>query len=215
MKRDDLYEKNKPIVDEIAGKLSGYAGVVIVATEPVDVFTLALVRSGIPWQRVMGVGGLLDSERLRVLIARELSVAQEDVKATVIGRHSDEMIALPAYCSVAGVPVTKLMSESRFSELVRETVDAGDHIVALAKRTNSFYGPAAAASDLAEAVIRGTNRIMPVSLVLNGQYGLSEVALSLPAVVGTAGIERVLEPRLTDGERVRLTQSAESLKAFA
>ncbi|MFW5743946.1 MAG: malate dehydrogenase [Spirochaetota bacterium] len=215
MKREDLYEKNKPIFEEIAGKLKGYGGVVIVATEPVDLFTLLLVREGLPWQRVMGVGGALDSARLQVLIARELFVAQEDVKATVIGRHSEEMIALPAYCSVAGVPVTKLVSETRFSELVRTTVDAGDHIVALATRTNSFYGPAAAAADLAEAVIRGTNRIMPVSLVFSGQYGISDVAMSLPALVGGAGIERVLEPKLTDGERVRLEQSAESLKAFA
>jgi malate dehydrogenase len=214
MKREDLYEKNKPIIEEIAGKLKGYDGVVIVATEPVDVFTVQMVREGLPWQRVMGIGGVLDSARLQVLIARELYVAQEDVKATVIGRHSEEMIALPAYCSVAGVPATKLMSETRFSELVRATVDAGDHIVALAKRTNSFYGPAAAAADLAEAVVRGTNRILPVSLAVSGQYGISDVAMSLPALVGGGGIERVLEPKLTDGERVRLERSAQSLKAF-
>ncbi len=214
MKREDLYEKNKPIIEEIAGKLKGYDGVVIVATEPVDVFTVQMVREGLPWQRVMGIGGVLDSARLQVLIARELYVAQEDVKATVIGRHSEEMIALPAYCSVAGVPATKLMSETRFSELVRATVDAGDHIVGLAKRTNSFYGPAAAAADLAEAVVRGTNRILPVSLAVSGQYGISDVAMSLPALVGGGGIERVLEPKLTDGERVRLERSAQSLKAF-
>ena len=214
MKREDLYEKNKPIIEEIAGKLKGYDGVVIVATEPVDVFTVQIVREGLPWQRVMGIGGVLDSARLQVLIARELYVAQEDVKATVIGRHSEEMIALPAYCSVAGVPATKLMSETRFSELVRATVDAGDHIVGLAKRTNSFYGPAAAAADLAEAVVRGTNRILPVSLAVSGQYGISDVAMSLPALVGGGGIERVLEPKLTVGERVRLERSAQSLKAF-
>ena len=214
MKREDLYEKNKPIIEEIAGKLKGYDGVVIVATEPVDVFTVQMVREGLPWQRVMGIGGVLDSARLQVLIARELYVAQEDVKATVIGRHSEEMIALPAYCSVAGVPATKLMSETRFSELVRATVEAGDHIVGLAKRTNSFYGPAAAAADLAEAVVRGTNRVLPVSLAVSGQYGISDVAMSLPALVGGGGIERVLEPKLTDGERVRLERSAQSLKAF-
>jgi len=214
MKREDLYEKNKPIIEEIAGKLKGYDGVVIVATEPVDVFTVQIVREGLPWQRVMGIGGVLDSARLQVLIARELYVAQEDVKATVIGRHSEEMIALPAYCSVAGVPATKLMSETRFSELVRATVEAGDHIVGLAKRTNSFYGPAAAAADLAEAVVRGTNRILPVSLAVSGQYGISDVAMSLPALVGGGGIERVLEPKLTVGERVRLERSAQSLKAF-
>lgn len=215
VKREDLYEKNRSIFDSIATSLAGYAGVVIVATEPIDLFTRHLVRAGLPWQRVVGVGGTLDSMRLRVLIARELKVAQEDVKATVIGRHSDEMIALPAYCSVAGVPVTKLMTEARFSELVRETVEAGDRIVALAKRTNSYYGPAAAAADIAEAVVRGTNRILSVSLLLSGQYGISDVAMSLPALVGPAGVERVLEPQLTDGELVRLKASADALAAYA
>ncbi|MFW5688871.1 MAG: malate dehydrogenase [Spirochaetota bacterium] len=214
MKREDLYEKNNEIVKHVAATLSSYKGVVIVATEPVDIFTHAIVKAGLAWQRVVGVGGTLDSARLRVLIARELKVAQEDVKATVVGRHSDDMIALPAYCSVGGVPVTKLMSETRFSELVRETVDAGDHIVALAKRTNSFYGPATAAADIAEAVIRGTNRIIPVSVELSGQYGVSGVAMSLPALIGSSGVERVLEPELTDGEKVRFTKSAESLKAY-
>lgn len=215
MKREDLYEKNGSIFGPIAESLAGYRGVVIVATEPIDLFTRHLVGAGLSWQKVVGVGGTLDSMRLRVLIARELRVAQEDVKATVIGRHSDEMIALPAYCSVAGVPVLKLMSESRFSELVRETVEAGDRIVGLAKRTNSYYGPAAAAADIAEAVVRGTNRILSISLVLSGQYGVSDVAMSLPALVGPDGIERVLEPRLTDGELVGLKQSAEALAAYA
>lgn len=214
-KREDLYETNKPIVTEIAGKLASYRGVVIVATEPVDLFTLQLVDAGLPWQRVMGIGGVLDSARLRVLIARELSVAPDDVRATVIGRHSDDMIALPSYCSVSGVPAARLISRTRFSELVRETVEAGDRIVALAKRTSSFYGPAAAASDVAEAVLRATHRILSVSLVLNGQYGLSGVAMSLPSLIGGDGIERVLEPKLTDGEKVRLEKSAESLRAFA
>lgn len=214
-KREDLYEKNRDVVRQISDALGAYRGVVIVATEPVDLFTLQLVREGLPWQRVIGIGGALDSARLRALIARELFVAPEDVKATVIGRHSDEMIALPAYCSVAGVPVMKLMSETRFSELVRETVEAGDRIVSLAQRTSSYYGPAAAVTDIAEAVIHGTNRIVSVSLVLNGQFGINDVAMSLPALIGANGIERVLEPKLSDGERVRLEQSAESLRAFA
>ncbi|MFW5784042.1 MAG: malate dehydrogenase [Spirochaetota bacterium] len=215
MTREDLYEKNRAAVAQIAEAIASYRGVVVVATEPVDLFTLHLVRAGLDWRRVIGVGGTLDSARLRVLIARELEVAQEDVKATVIGRHSDEMIALPAYCSVAGVPVTRLMSEARFAELVHETVEAGDRIVSLAKRTNSYYGPAAVATDIAEAVVRGTNRILSVSLVLQGQYGMSDVALSMPALIGASGIERVLEPQLSDGEKARLEQSARSLKAFA
>ena len=215
MKREDLFEKNRAVVEEVAGALASYEGVVIVATEPVDLLTQVIVSKGLPWERVLGIGGVLDSARLRVLVARELKVAQEDVKTMVVGRHADDMIALPAYCSVGGVPVTKLMTEERFSQLVRETVDAGDHIVGLAKRTSSYYGPAAAATDVAEAVIRGTNRILPVSVQLQGQYGISGVAMSLPALIGAGGVERVLEPVLTDGEKVRLEQSAKALKAYA
>lgn len=215
MKREDLFEKNRPTVGEIAGSLVAYDGIVIVATEPVDLLTHVVVSTGLPWQRVLGIGGVLDSARLRVLVARELKVAQEDVKATVVGRHAEDMIALPAYCSVGGVPVTKLMTAERFSELVRETVDAGDRIVGLAKRSSSYYGPAAAATDVAEAVIRGTNRILPVSVQLQGQYGISGVAMSLPALIGSAGVERVLEPVLTDGEKVRFEQSAKALEAYA
>jgi malate dehydrogenase len=209
--RSSLLEKNKPIVDEVIGKLSGFGGVVIVATEPVDLFTAALVEAGLPASKVIGVGGSLDSARLQVLIARELKVAQEDVKATVIGRHDDDMIALPAYCSVAGVPVTRLMSEARLAELVDEVVKAGDTIVGLAKRTNSFYGPAAVATDIAQAIVNDSNRVLSVSTVLSGQYGVSGVAMSLPAMLGAAGVTKVLEPKLSDEELARFKASADVL----
>ncbi len=210
-RREDLYEQNARILDEIAGRLVGYPGVIIVATDPVDPMTMRLVGNGFDRKRVIGLGGVLDSARLRVLIARELGASQEDVKATVIGRHSHDMIALPAYCSVAGVPVTKLVSEARFAELVEETRQAGDRIVELAQRTGSYYGPAAAATDVAEAVIRGTNRVLSVSTMLTGQYGIADVALSLPALIGAGGVERVLEPKLTDDELAQLAKSAASL----
>ena len=209
--RSSLFEKNKPIVDAVAEKLSGYNGVVIVMAEPVDLFVAHLVSSGLPAGKVIGVAGGLDSARLQVAIARELKVAQEDVKATVIGRHDDDMIALPAYCSVAGVPVSTLMSDARFAELVDEVVKAGDTIVGLAKRTNSFYGPAAVATDIAQAVVNDSNRILSVSTVLSGQYGVSGVALSLPAMIGADGITKVIEPELTDDELARFKASADVL----
>lgn len=213
--REDLYERNAKILDDLASQLSGYSGVIIVATEPVDPLTMRLVKNGSDRKRVIGVGGVLDSARLRALIARELGAAQEDVKATVIGRHSHDMIALPAYCSVAGVPVTTLISNARLAELVEETRQAGDRIVELAQRTNAYYGPAAAATDVAEAIIRDTRRILSVSTVLSGQYGITDVAMSLPALIGSGGVERVLEPRLTDDELAQFAKSAASLKAHA
>ncbi len=213
--REDLYERNKPIVDEVGRRIASFDGVAIVMTEPVDAMTMGLVKAGLDRRKVVGVGGVLDTARLQALIARELGVAQEDVKTTVIGRHSADMIALPAYCSVAGVPVTRLISDARLAELVREMVKSGDRIVELAQRVSSYYGPAAAATDIAEAVIRGTNRIMSVSMMLDGQYGIAGVAMSLPALIGSGGIARVLEPKLTEAEQARLAKSAASLEAYA
>jgi malate dehydrogenase len=213
-RREDLYERNKPVVDEIAARLASWGGVTIVATEPVDPMTMRFVAAGLDRRRVIGIGGALDSARLRVLIARELGTPQEDVKATVIGRHSDDMIALPAYCSVAGVPVTTLISDARLSELISEAVETGDRIVNLAQRSSSYYGPAAVATDIAEAVIRDTNRVLSVSLMFDGQYGITGVAMSLPALIGAKGIVRVLEPKLSDEEQARLSRSAASLKAY-
>jgi malate dehydrogenase len=169
--------------------------------------------SGLPWQRVLGLGGVLDSQRLRYLISRELGVGPANVVATVIGPHSDQMIPLPRYTTVSGVPVTALINEKRLAELHEEARQAGDTIVDLFKRANSYYGPAAAATDVAEAVVRGTHRILPVSLVLSGQCGISDVAMSLPAVIGRGGIERVLEPTLSEGELSQLKASADTLAA--
>lgn len=210
-KRSSLLAKNAPIVADVAGQLGDFSGILIVATEPVDLFVKQFVAAGVPANRVMGIGGALDRARLQVAIARELKVAQEDVKATVIGHHDDDMIALPAYCSVAGVPVTTLMPPSKFDELVAQVVSSGDRIVELAKRTNSFYGPAAVATDLAQAIVNDTNRIFSVSTVLSGQYGISDVALSLPAMIGAGGVTRVLTPDLTAEERSRLAASSEAL----
>ena len=214
MKRADLYGSNRTVVAEIAAGLAGFGGVVVVASEPVDMLVkVAIEASGLPWQRVLGLGGVLDSQRLRFLIARELGVAPAGVTATVIGPHSDEMIPLPRYTTVSGVPVTALTDDARLAELCREMREAGDTIVDLFKRASSYYGPAAAATDVVEAVIRDTHRILSVSMLLSGQYGISDVSLSLPAVIGREGIVRVLEPRLTADELARLQASARVLAA--
>jgi malate dehydrogenase len=213
-KRADLYDANLPAVTEVGKKLSGYKGVVVLATEPVDTLTAELVRaSGLPASRVLGLGGHLDVLRLRYLIARELGTAVADVSAQVIGSHSRDMIPLLDYCSVAGVPLAKLLSHDRIASIFETMLTAGDEIVELARRTNSFYGPAAAAVDVAEAVIRDTNRVLSLSTLLSGQYGIKDVALSLPTMVGAQGASRILEPKLTDNELSILTSTAEILSA--
>lgn len=216
MAREDLYSENKPVIDDVGKALQGYGGVVIVVTEPVDLLTAEFVRSSnLNPGRVMGVGGSLDSARLRYLIAKELSVSYENVSAMVIGRHSAEMIPLPAYCRVSGLPVTTLISEQRLKAIFEETRKSGDLIVDLAQRSSAFYGPAAVICDLAEAVIRDTRRILSVSHMLTGQYGISGAAMSLPAIIGAKGIEKTLAPVLDDEEKKTLAASAEAIKSIA
>lgn len=207
-KRADLLGQNESVVREIAEGIRNTDAVVIVATEPVDSMTKLLhSTSGLPWQRVLGVGGLLDSLRLKHLIAAELHTDPADVAATVVGLHSNAMVVLTRYTSVAGVPVDMLISQDRLVAIFEEVRNAGDTILELAVRSTAYYGPAAAATDLAEAIVRDTKRVLPVSFVLSGQLGIRDLAMSLPAVVGAAGIERVLEPRLTGAEEKALRSS--------
>jgi len=213
MHREDLYGRNAGLIDTLAGDLRGYPGVVILATEPVDLMTLRLVeRAGLAGPRVLGLGGILDADRLRALLGRELGITTENVAATVIGRHSEQMIPLADYCRVSGVPVRALMDAGRFDALADETRRAGDVIVEMAQRASSYYGPSAAAADLAQAVMWDTRRILSVSTLWSGQYGISGVAMSLPAVVGAGGAERVLEPRLGPEQIETMQRSARELR---
>lgn len=213
MKREDLLESNRGAITEIARSLRGSEAKVIMVTEPVDALTTLFIReSGLPWQRVMGLGGCLDSTRLRYLIATALGVSTENVDAMVIGRHSDSMIPLGRYSTVSGVPVTQLLPADRLEALYSVTRNAGSVIVDLAQRASAYYGPSAVAADLAEAIHRDAHRIVSVSLLFDGQYGIKGAAMSLPAVIGRAGIERVLEPRLSDDEIARLRESADVIR---
>ncbi len=214
MKRSDLYPTNRDGIEKIALSLAEFSGVVVVVTEPVDLLVRLIVkRSGLPWQRVFGLGGTLDSMRLRYLIANELKVATSNVAATVVGSHSDDMIPLVRYTTVSGVPITALLTQDRIDQLFEETRRAGDTILNRFKHAPSYYGPAAAASDMAEAVIRDSHRILSVSFMLTGQYGISDVSMSLPAVIGREGVIRVLEPQLSEQELFQFTASAAAVAA--
>ncbi|MFO7782582.1 MAG: malate dehydrogenase [Spirochaetia bacterium] len=215
MQREDLYSENAGVIRELAKSMSGSSAKVIMVSEPVDLLTALFVEeSGLDRRQVMGLGGVLDSTRLRYFIAEELGVTTENVQATVIGRHADAMIPLPRYCTVSGVPVTQLMPSDRLEELFDETRNAGSLIVDMAQRASSYYGPSAAATELAQAVNMNTGRIMTVSMMLRGEYGIEGVAMSLPAVIGRNGIEQVMLPQLTDAEQQKLTASAEDLKTM-
>jgi len=216
MRREELYAVNAGLIASLAPRVAALAphASVLIATEPVDALTtLFALRSGMTRARVMGLGGILDSTRLRALIARELDVSMEIVSAMVIGRHSDDMICLPRYCSVSGVPLPLLLAPERIAALVEETRTAGDLVVEMAKRSSSYYAPSAAVAELADSVHMNLKRIFSVSVVLQGEYGIRGAALSLPAVIGEEGIVRVLTPELTDAEKAGLVESSRKIAA--
>jgi malate dehydrogenase len=216
MRREDLYTANAGLIRELAPRIAGLTpdATVVVATEPVDSLTALFVQiSGMPRERVLGLGGILDSTRLRALIARELDVSMEVVSAMVIGRHSDDMICLPRYCSVSGVPVPHLLSPERMAALVEETRTAGDLVVEMAKRSSSYYAPSAAVAELADSIHMNLRRIFPLSIVLHGEYGARDAALSLPLVIGEKGAAKVLTPALTDQEIAIFLESARRITA--
>ena len=214
MKREDLFAENRTLIGELSQAMLSYGGNVIVVTEPVDLLTTLFAReSALPTKRLVGLGSFLDSVRLQYLIARELDVAMENVSALVIGRHADEMIPLPEYCNVSGIPVTTLIGAKRLAEIFDETRKAGGLIVRMAERANAYYGPSAVAAELAEAMVRDSRRIIPVSTVFTGQYGISGVAMGLPAVIGSSGVDRVMEPVLTEEQRSTLEASAKAINS--
>jgi malate dehydrogenase len=214
MRREELFTVNAGLITSLAPEIARLApdAVVVIATEPVDGLTTLFTRiSGMPRSRVMGLGGILDSTRLRALIARELDVSMEIVSALVIGRHSDDMICLPRYCTVGGVPLPLLLPPEKVAALVEETRTAGDLVVELAKRSSAYYAPSAAIAELADSIHMNLNRLFSVSLVLEGEYGVTGAALSVPALVGSKGAHRVLTPELTAPEQAVLHESARKI----
>lgn len=210
MKRDPLFQANKKIIQDYAGKISNPDAKIIIVTEPVDLMaTLFTEISNLPSNQIMGLGCVLDATRLRYLIANELSVAMENVAAQIIGRHTDDMIMLEDYCCVSGISLDNFMSKKTIEQLFEQARNAGHLIVDLAGRASAYYGPSAVAVELAEAICRDTGRLMSVSSVLSGQYGIDGVALSLPCFIGKNGITKVVEPKLTEAQIDTLTQSAQ------
>ena len=212
MEREELFAENKKLIAELAKSLSSFEGNIVIITEPVDPLTTLFIReSSLPNARIMGLGGFLDSTRLQYLIAQELGVATENVTALIIGHHGDSMIPLPSYCNVSGIPITSLMESQKLNELFEETRRAVGLIVEMAEKSSAYYGPSAVASDLAEVMVRDSRRIIPVSLFFTGQYGIRDVAMSLPAVIGRAGIEKVMEPTLSAEQQGLLEESAATI----
>lgn len=215
MSRDDLISTNAGIMRAVtteAAKLSPNA-VIIVVSNPLDAMCqVALEASGFPKNRVIGMAGVLDSARFRAFISMELGVSVENTHAFVLGGHGDTMVPLPRYSTVAGIPITELMSEERIKALVDRTANGGAEIVGLLKTGSAYYAPASAAVEMAEAILKDKKKILPCAAYLQGEYGYNELFIGVPVKLGAGGIEAVIEIKLTDDEKAALDRSAAAVQ---
>lgn len=216
MSRDDLLRVNMNIVRSVveqAAPLSPNA-VIIVVTNPLDAMChVALETSGFPAARVVGQAGVLDAARFRAFVAQELGVSPRDVTACVLGGHGDTMVPLPRYSTVAGIPVTTLLPQDRIEAIVERTRDGGGEIVRLLG-TSAYYAPGAAVAEMVEAVLLDENRVLACSTYLTGQYGITDLYVGVPVVLGAGGVKRVIELELTDDERAALHRSADAVRTL-
>lgn len=214
MSRDDLLSKNMEIVEAVIEKVIKFSpnSILIVVSNPLDAMCyLAYKSSGFPRGRVIGMAGVLDSIRFCTFIAEELKVSVENVNALVLGSHGDLMVPLPRYTTVCGVPITQLMKKERIEKLIQRTKDAGAEIVSLLK-TSAYYAPASATVEMIEAIIKDKKKIMPCSVLLKGEYGISDVFLGVPVRVGIKGAEEIIEIDLNKEEIEALHNSAEHVR---
>ncbi len=215
MTRDQLLATNAGIVRGACEAIlkNGDAPFVIVVTNPLDVMTYLAVRTtGFDRRRVIGMAGVLDSSRMAFFIAEALGCSVRDVRAMVLGGHGDMMVPLPRYTTVSGIPIPELLPADAVERINRRTRDGGIEIVNLLKQGSAFYAPASSAAAMVGSLVNDERRILPCSVRLDGEYGLKDVCLGVPAMLGAAGVERVLELKLSDAEREALHKSAEQVR---
>src|SRR5512145_299759 len=214
MSRDDLIETNAVIVKHVTEQIVQYSpcAVIIVVSNPLDVMTYqAYITSKFPRTRVMGMAGILDTGRYKAFIADELNVSPKDISALLLGGHGDTMVPLPRYTTISGIPITELLSKEKIDSIIERTRFGGGELVKL-MGTSAWYAPGSAAARMAEAIIRNHKRVFPCCVKLEGEYGLENIFVGVPVVLGRNGIERIIELKLTDEETALLHASAKSVK---
>jgi malate dehydrogenase len=215
MSRDDLISTNAGIIKSVTrqvAKLSPEA-ILIIVSNPLDAMChVAFETSGFPKNRVIGMAGVLDSARFRAFISMELDVSVENTHAFVLGGHGDTMVPLARYSTVAGVPITELMSAERIAALVERTRNGGAEIVGLLKTGSAYYAPASAAVEMAESILKDKKKILPCAAYLQGEYGINDLFIGVPVKLGAAGIEEIIQIRLTDEENAALQKSAAAVE---
>ena len=215
MSRDDLLHTNAKIVSTVVSNLVQYSpkAYMIVVSNPLDAMVyVAKQVSGWSKNRVMGMAGVLDSARFRYFIAQELGVSVEDVHGFVLGGHGDTMVPVPRYATVTGIPITQLLSEAQIARLVQRTRDGGAEIVNYLKQGSAFYAPGASIVQMIEAIVKDKKRLLPAAAYLEGEYGLRDVYVGVPVLLGAGGVEKIIEVELTADEHTALERSAAAVE---
>jgi malate dehydrogenase len=216
MTREDLVHVNANIVASVVEQVVRYSPKckLLIMTNPLDTMTyLARRLSGFPRERVIGQAGVLDSGRMRTFIAMETGMNPENIHTTVLGGHGDEMVPLVRYSSIAGIPLDYFLSQEQLDRIVARTRDGGAEIVRYLKTGSAFYAPGASACRMASAIAHDSHHIMPASVYLQGEYGLSDICFGVPVVLGKNGVERIIELDLNDEEKAAMQRSADLIRS--
>ncbi|MBM3289162.1 MAG: malate dehydrogenase [Candidatus Hydrogenedentes bacterium] len=216
MTRLDLLEKNGRIITDVCENIKKHApdSVVIIVTNPLDVMTyVAYKKLGFPSTRVIGMAGILDSSRMRAFVAMELGCSMKNVDTMVLGSHGDDMVPLPEYTTVSGIPITRLMPQERVDAIVERTRKGGGEIVALLKTGSAYYAPGASAARMAEAILRNEQQILPCAAYLDGLYGLKDVYAGVPCKLGQSGVMDIVELELTADQKAALHKSSDEVRS--
>ncbi len=216
MTREDLVQTNGNIIRQVMENIMKHSpdAIVILVTNPLDTMVyLAKKVSGLPRERIFGQAGILDSARMRTFIAMELNVSVENTHACVLGGHGDEMVPLPRYSTVAGIPITELLPADRIAAIVERTRKGGGEIVALLKQGSAFFAPSASTVQMVEAIVKDRKQILPCCVYLDGEYGLNDICFGVPVKLGSSGVEQIMEITLTDEERAAMQRSADLIRS--
>ncbi|MBU4259117.1 MAG: malate dehydrogenase [Proteobacteria bacterium] len=215
MSRDDLLNTNAKIMKSVTEQIVRFSpdAVLIIVSNPLDAMChVAYKASNFPKNRVIGMAGVLDSARFRAFISMELNVSVENTHAFVLGGHGDTMVPLPRYSTVAGIPITELLSKERIDALIERTRKGGAEIVGLLKTGSAYYAPASAAVEMAESILKDKKKILPCAAYLEGEYGINDLFIGVPVKLGSNGIEEIIQITLTDEENAALRKSADAVK---
>jgi malate dehydrogenase len=220
MSRDDLLSKNAGVINQVADGIKAHApnAFVICITNPLDVMVWQLQqRSGLPPEKVVGMAGVLDSARFKHFLAREFNVSVDDVTAFVLGGHGDTMVPLTRYSTVAGIPIPDLIkmgwsTQEKIDAICTRTANGGGEIVKLLEKGSAFYAPAASAVAMAESFLKDKKRVLPCAALLRGEYGLRDLYIGVPVVIGAKGVERIVEVQFTPDEKAAFDKSCDAVR---